>query len=246
MLFTTSWDDGYKKDLKVADLLSEYGMTGTFYVCPKIQFKEAMLTKDEIRVLSRTNEIGAHTINHPKLTKIPQAEARKEINESKAWIEDITGKPCTMFCYPYGDHNADIARMVRDAGFRGARTVVPLEFSATDPFTMPTTLQIYPFPWRRRWKRLSHYANPLGHDREYWKKLLHLHLPLKAHFTWLNCAKALFDHALSTRQPWFHLWGHSEELQRYGMWGNLEKFLAFVQRHDIRHVTNAQILESIS
>ena len=244
MLFTTSWDDGYKKDLKIADLLSRHNITGTFYVCPKIQFEEAMMTKNEILILRRTHEIGAHTITHPKLTKIPIEQARKEIIESKKWVESCTGKPCEMFCYPYGDHNEDTARLVRDAGFRGARTVVPLEFFSTDPFTMPTTLQIYPFPWRRQWKCLSHYINPLGHDLHYWKKLLHLHLPLNAHLSWLNCAKALLEYALYTNQPWFHLWGHSVELERYGMCGDLEKFLQFVQNKNIRSVPNSK-LESV-
>ena len=255
MLFTTSWDDGYKKDLKIADLLSRHNITGTFYVCPKIQFEEAMMTKNEILILRRTHEIGAHTITHPKLTKIPIEQARKEIIESKKWVESCTGKPCEMFCYPYGDHNDDTARLVRDAGFRGARTVVPLEFSSTDPFTMPTTLQIYPFPWRKRWKRPSHYINPLGHDLKYWKKLLTTYPPtprlrgegsfsITAYISWLNLAKALFEHALNTHQPWFHLWGHSAELERYGMWGDLEKFLQFVQNKNIRSVPNSK-LESV-
>ena len=31
-LITTSWDDGNKLDIKVAELLDKYGMKGTFYI----------------------------------------------------------------------------------------------------------------------------------------------------------------------------------------------------------------------
>jgi Polysaccharide deacetylase. len=33
-------------------------------------------------------EIGSHTLTHPFLTKIPPAEARREIEDSKKLLED--------------------------------------------------------------------------------------------------------------------------------------------------------------
>lgn len=202
------------------------------------------MTEDDIRSLSAAYEVGAHTLNHPKLTKISSNDARKEIAGSKAWIEKTTHKPCTMFCYPYGDYNSEIVNIVREEGYKGARTVLPLECTGKNPYILPTTLQVYPFPWRRRWKRLSHYFNPLGHDLSYWKKLSAYHFPLSAYMSWLNLAKALFQYAIQTHQPWFHLWGHSEELERYRMWKDLEHFLQFVQQYDVTNVTNSKLLES--
>lgn len=252
MFFTTSWDDGYALDLRLADLLSQYGARGTFYVCPKQQFGQEMLDAKEILHLSRQHEIGAHTIRHPRLTRIPEADARREIAESKTWVEKITGSPCTMFCYPYGDWDERVASLVRDAGFRGARTVEPLETQGADPYALPTTLHLYPFPWRRRWKRLSHVFNPFGHDRAYWRKLRSLRLPLFAHLSWLSLAKALFESIVAEERLhpqvtlFFHLWGHSEEVERYHKWSDLRTFLKFVAEHDVEHVTNSELIAKIS
>jgi len=71
MFFTTSWDDGYALDLRVAEILSTHGLTGTFYLSPQSQHRQTMLSADQIRTLGRTMEIGAHTLHHPKLTQIP-------------------------------------------------------------------------------------------------------------------------------------------------------------------------------
>ena len=76
MIFTTSWDDGYFSDLRIAELLTAYHAKGTFYVCPQAQHNQPMLNKAQILELSRTHEIGAHTIHHPKLSRIPISEAK--------------------------------------------------------------------------------------------------------------------------------------------------------------------------
>ncbi|KKW37225.1 MAG: Polysaccharide deacetylase [Candidatus Peribacteria bacterium GW2011_GWB1_54_5] len=79
MKFTTSWDDGYADDLRIAELLDTYGCLGTFYVCPRGQHRQDMLTQDQIHDLSARHEIGAHTITHPRLTQIPENDARRRM-----------------------------------------------------------------------------------------------------------------------------------------------------------------------
>ena len=150
MLFTTSWDDGYALDLRIAELLERHGLAGTFYACPTPQHGEGMLAEKDIRALAVRHEIGAHTLTHPHLTKLATHEADREIRESKEWAERVTGKPCTLFCYPYGDRNDEVQTLVRNAGFAGARTTEDLRFDASDPFALPVTLQVTPFPYRRR------------------------------------------------------------------------------------------------
>ncbi len=229
MQLLTSWDDGRKDDLKLAELLEKYGATGTFYVSPPQTHEKPALTDDDIRLLSQKHEIGAHTMTHPRLTKVPIDDAKREIEESKKWIEGITGKPCTKFCYPCGEVNSQIRDLVKDAGFSEARTVEQLEFKATDPFLTPTTLQIYPFPIRRRYTRWWHCLDPLGRLRVFFPKMIKLRLPPSAYLSWLELAKALFNYAQETNQPFFHLWGHSWEVEKYKMWNDLEKFLEFTQ-----------------
>ena len=246
MRFTTSWDDGRKGDVRLAALLEKYGATGTFYVSPPATHDHPALSDADIKALSLRHEIGAHTMTHPRLTRISPDQARREITESKKWIEGITGKPCVMFCYPYGDENAAIRMIAKEAGYRGARTVEQLKFSGEDPFGMPTTLQIYPFPFRRKFTRWWHAIDLLPRLRMFLPQMVSFGLPPAAAFSWLNLAKALFTYAQKTNQPFFHLWGHSWEVEKYGMWGDLEKFLKYVkERENIAYTCNSALLSHL-
>lgn len=248
MLFTTSWDDGYKLDLAVADMLESYGATGTFYVCPQVQYDQPMLSNEEIAQLNQQHEVGAHTIKHPKLAKCEPAIAQQEIEESKAWIESITGNECTMFCYPYGNENLAVRNMVEKAGFKGARTTEMLQFdSSGDRFGLPTSQQVYPFPWRKRFVYWWHYADIAARFRVQHAKLRKCGVPLTAQWSWLSMAKRLFSEAVEREEPFFHIWGHSQELERYGQWNDLEELLAFIQGHGdiIEHVTNGTLVQKI-
>ena len=151
-----------------------------------------------------------------------------------------------MFCYPYGDENAAIRMIAKEAGYRGARTVEQLKFSGEDPFGMPTTLQIYPFPFRRKFTRWWHAIDLLPRLRMFLPQMVSFGLPPAAAFSWLNLAKALFTYAQKTNQPFFHLWGHSWEVEKYGMWGDLEKFLKYVkERENIAYTCNSALLSHL-
>lgn len=241
MLFTTSWDDGYALDLRVSELLSKYGSTGTFYVCPNAQHGENMLTEAQVKTLSMTHEIGAHTLTHPKLTKISATEALEELSGSKQWVERVTGKPCTQFCYPYGDENGEVRALVKEAGFARARTTERLGFRSTDPYRMPITVQLLPFPWRRSFKPKWKILDPFGPLRVSYPMLRLYRVPLWSLRSWLTMATALFDGAIERGEPFFHLYGHSRELQKFDLWEDLEKFLAHVQKSGVRSVPNSAL-----
>lgn len=243
MKFTTSWDDGYKLDLRLAELLNSYNVKGTFYVCPRKQHGHSMMTEDEIASLREKHEIGAHTLRHPKLTEVSTIEARSEILESKQWVEQITGTKCDMFCYPYGMWNESVKELVMQAGFKGARTTERLRFNVDDPFIMPTTLQVTPFPKRKTWSRWWHPLDPLGPLRVRRKMLKKMNIKSSCLKSWLDLAICLFDYGLEHDQPVFHLWGHSHEIEKYNMWNELEQFLKHVQSAKVECVVNRNILQ---
>ena len=238
MKFTTSWDDGFALDMRVADILDAHGMKGTFYVSPKIQDEQKMLTPEEIRNLSYRHEIGAHTISHQKLTTVTVDQAQSEITESKKWVEEITGKPCEMFCYPCGDVSRSVCDLVKEAGFKGARTTEKFKFSGDEPFLLPTSVVLNPFPFRRIANR--RFIQPL---QLAWPHLRKLNIPITSCRGWLPMAKAVFLYAYKTSQPWFHLWGHSNDIERYKQWNVLEAFLDYInQYNDIEYVINSELL----
>jgi len=225
MQFLTSWDDGYALDLRIAEMLERSNLTGTFYVCPRPQHGATLLNEQEIRALAKRHVIGAHALTHPHLTQIEPEKANEEITGSKSWIENITGKPCQMFCYPYGDVNEAVRDVVMKAGFTGARTTEDFRFTADDPFLQPVTLQVSPFPWRRRFHPAWKILDPLGPLRHTWTRTRGIGLPLSAFTSWPTLATTLFDRAQRDGQPFFHLYGHSREIERYGMWKELHAFL---------------------
>ena len=63
------------------------------------------------------NEVGSHTVTHPRLDRLDIDWARFEITESRRQLERVTGSPVKHFCYPYGDYNESIRDAVRDAGY---------------------------------------------------------------------------------------------------------------------------------
>ncbi|MGN6681077.1 MAG: polysaccharide deacetylase family protein, partial [Streptosporangiaceae bacterium] len=93
-VLTTSWDDGHRCDVRLARMLKEYGLRATFYVAPENQefAKQDLLTLPEVRDLSQDFEIGAHSMTHRRLPTISEQEAAREISESKAVLEQVTGK----------------------------------------------------------------------------------------------------------------------------------------------------------
>src|SRR5467141_345594 len=88
---TTSWDDGHPLDLRVAELLTKYGLRGTFYV-PRTA-EHGTMTTAQIRELNAAFELGAHTLHHVVLTGATRQEAWQEIAGSKSWLEDNAGSP---------------------------------------------------------------------------------------------------------------------------------------------------------
>jgi len=86
-----------------------------------------MLTREMVVALDRQGvEIGAHTISHPILARLDDAEAGREISGGKEQLESIIGKPVRLFAYPNGkvgkDFDSRHVEMVRRAGFHAAFT----------------------------------------------------------------------------------------------------------------------------
>lgn len=88
--------------------------------------KRTMMNWDEIReMVGGGIEIGAHTVNHPILSRISRSEAAKEIAESKNQVERQIGRVIHSFAYPNGqrgDYDDAHKSCIREAGFRCAVT----------------------------------------------------------------------------------------------------------------------------
>ena len=86
---------------------------------------DLMLTSDQVRILSDAEmTIGAHTVNHPILSRVSERSARDEMAHSKQQLEVITGREVKLFAYPNGkpgtDYSASHALIAREVGFAAA------------------------------------------------------------------------------------------------------------------------------
>jgi peptidoglycan/xylan/chitin deacetylase (PgdA/CDA1 family) len=84
-----------------------------------------LMDKEQIREwLASGQHIGSHGITHRSLLRIPLAEAKMEIGDSRKRLSDLFGISVDDFCYPYGDFSPAIEAMVQEAGYQRACTTV--------------------------------------------------------------------------------------------------------------------------
>lgn len=133
-----TFDDGFHNQMQAFALLQKYQMKATFYIIlggemsnhcigltrTNLACGDNYLNWSELKALSSSGliEIGAHTLNHPDLANLSEAEQWQEISESKRRLEDMYNITITTFAYPYGRHNQVSIDLVKKAGFLTAVT----------------------------------------------------------------------------------------------------------------------------
>jgi peptidoglycan/xylan/chitin deacetylase (PgdA/CDA1 family) len=213
-IVTTSWDDGHPMDLKLGELLQENGIAGTFFVPIKNIEQRAVMTDEQKRKLGRTFEIGAHTVSHVDLTLLTREQQEKEIRGGKTLLEDITETEVVGFCYPRGRYNKVSLGIVAAAGYSYARTAKNFcSAIGGSRFEVPTTIQFFPHCREVYLRNLVKYG--VSGDR--------LRISKAA-----ASARSLLDRVMRARDVcanaggYFHIWGHSWELEEYDLWRDLD------------------------
>ena len=239
-IITTSWDDGHPLDFRLAEMLAARDLRATFYI-PR-NADTGTMPADKVRELSRQFEIGAHTLDHVFLDRAPDHQAKVQIQDSRKWVQDVTGKPCTMFCPPAGKFAKKHLQMIEDAGYAGVRSVEFFSFDRPRPIgkllMMPTTLQANP-------NGILSYARNLARRlalRNLWLYVRHGH-----DTDWARLSNSLL-HYFQRAGGVFHLWGHSWELEAHAQWARLAEVLDLLQScaSDATTMTNGEICAAVA
>lgn len=83
-------------------------------------------------------EIGAHTVTHPFLSAQSTELQRREIQQSKATLEEMLNRPVTSFSYPFGNYTTETAELARTVGFDCACTTIKdIVWQQSDSFQLP-------------------------------------------------------------------------------------------------------------
>jgi peptidoglycan/xylan/chitin deacetylase (PgdA/CDA1 family) len=122
-----TFDDGWQDGLTTAaPMLTRLGVRATFFLCPVgfgkrfARFGDALvMTESEARALHDSGmELASHTMSHPDLRTLDDAELRVELESSREAIEALTGEPCDTLAYPSGCSDRRVERAVADAGYQ--------------------------------------------------------------------------------------------------------------------------------
>jgi peptidoglycan/xylan/chitin deacetylase (PgdA/CDA1 family) len=86
---------------------------------------DLMMSDQQVCSLVRNDiAVGAHTVTHPILASISSEIARREIQDSKVYLEELVQLPVDVFAYPNGrpdtDYRPEHRDMVKELGFKAA------------------------------------------------------------------------------------------------------------------------------
>lgn len=139
MIPVFSIDDYHSDNLRLAELFLKYGLekeTIFFIECADGD------AQAQIEYLSELGfQIGSHTMTHAHLTKVDKEQVLWEITSSKKIIEGLTHKTCEAFCFPRGRYDDKIIKMLKDAGYKWARTI---ELTTKGPYQIAGVHLSYP------------------------------------------------------------------------------------------------------
>ena len=133
-----NFDDGWESQYaKAFPLISAAHLPATFYLISRHLGEANYMTEQQALALQAAGEeIGAHTRNHPNLTKIAGHALESEIAGSLADLRAM-GFNVSTFAYPYGAFDEKADAVVRSAGYSAARTVAPgLNFPESNRFLL--------------------------------------------------------------------------------------------------------------
>ncbi len=126
-----TFDDGFSDFYElVLPILSRYQLKATIFPVTGFIGNESSwdifpqrehLSIRQLREISDAgHEIGSHTVTHPDLTLLSPADLDRELRDSKATLEDITGKQVTSLSFPCGRWNSSTWKAAQEAGYTSA------------------------------------------------------------------------------------------------------------------------------
>ena len=222
MKLTFSFDDNHALNSKAATLFDKYNAKATFFINiePTPNHPEPM-EDSEIVALSRNGfEIGSHSLSHADLTTLYLNEAKYELEESKHQLETLIKKSVYGFCYPKGKFNSEVKSLVKQVGYKYARTIGEgsYTFSPERPYAIVPTIQVYNKLMRRYIRiRSKNYRTATG-DFE-------------------KSAIVFIKNLVRFENAVCHIWGHAWEIEEQKLWKDLEKVLEYCESVGIVPVT---------
>jgi peptidoglycan/xylan/chitin deacetylase (PgdA/CDA1 family) len=129
------------KYLPPAERLARVGVLRR--ACAASELPTPMMSSAQLRAMHTAGMvIGAHTVHHPILARLPRHDASDEIRLGRESLQDILQAPVNLFAYPNGkpgeDYSPESVDIAREQGFAAAFTTSPgAARQDTDRFQLP-------------------------------------------------------------------------------------------------------------
>jgi len=138
---TLSYDDGVIQDKRLMEILDKHGIKATFNVngagfipedadaeTRKTQWGRRMkLSEAKELYIGSGHEVAVHTLTHPWIAALNDAEILKEVYEDRKVLEKEFGTIIRGMAYPYGCFNDRVVEMLKACGIVYSRTVIQTE-----------------------------------------------------------------------------------------------------------------------
>ncbi|MCR5809147.1 MAG: polysaccharide deacetylase family protein [Clostridiales bacterium] len=106
-----AWDDD--KTPFILETLKKYDIKATFFLCGFWVKAYPDMVK---AIYDAGHSIGNHSMTHPHMTKLGEAQMLKEMDELDDLLEKLTGERPKLFRAPFGEYNDAVIKTVRASG----------------------------------------------------------------------------------------------------------------------------------
>lgn len=226
---TFSYDDGAKSDIRLANMLTRYGLKGTFNLNSSNLCSEIGISKEEIKtyLLNAGHEIAVHGEFHKALGLCSTLDGIRDIMNCRLELEKTFGKIIRGMAYADSGirymqssiNYTKIKQYLSDLGIAYSRTLG----QDNNSFRLPED-------WYA-WIPTVHHDNPKALD--YAEEFLQIN------FTGQYCARIY--------PRLYYVWGHSFECDIKNNWENLEALCEKISGYeDIWYATNMEIYDYVN
>ena len=117
-----TFDDGWRDNYEYAfPILKQHGFQATIFLITDRIGEAGYLTREQIEEMSRHGiQFGSHSLSHPNLELISEAQKWREISDSRKKLQINFGLNIDFFCYPFGIYDSQSVDFVHKAGYLGA------------------------------------------------------------------------------------------------------------------------------
>ncbi len=118
-----TFDDATSDHRQIAQALTERGVPGTFFIPAGHIGTCGHLDAGAVReMVAGGHAIGSHGWSHQRLDRVAEADLGREIDSSRAFLEDLTGRPVTIFAPAGGIGIRSLPARLRAAGYTASRS----------------------------------------------------------------------------------------------------------------------------